>query len=400
MLEGVCDTYVPSVESASGDPIEREFLARSAGDMLVAAQIEGMLAETLLPEEIAQVAGLLDAIAGEGFLDADLAGRTALLLGLADADADAKQGLTQLKALTMLLFYGAPDETTGRNANWEAIGYPGPVSAAPSADEAPKTIELVGLSGTSETLDVRRGDRGLGRRRLGDRGGVRPRRQERAGARDGPVQERAGLQPARGAGLPGDVLRRRAGRLGERVDFCAGRPDAGRGHRCELHELHPHAGMEDAGESLSAVGLVISLHVGGMFIPSPVTGVLADRFGRIPVIAGGGVALIAAGAMAAVSPGDEVVLMAARPGLLGLGWNFGLVGGSALLTDAVEPERRAQTQGAADLVMGLTGVSGNLVAGPLFHAGAFGVLGLGAVAIGLGLILLAARNRPAVAAAT
>ncbi len=158
--------------------------------------------------------------------------------------------------------------------------------------------------------------------------------------------------------------------------------------------------MDDAGESLSAVGLVISLHVGGMFIPSPVTGVLADRFGRIPVIAGGGVALIAAGAMAAVSPGDEVVLMAAALIFLGLGWNFGLVGGSALLTDAVEPERRAQTQGAADLVMGLTGVSGNLVAGPLFHAGAFGVLGLGAVAIGLGLIVLAARNRPALATAT
>ena len=110
-----------------------------------------------------------------------------------------------------------------------------------------------------------------------------------------------------------------------------------------------------------------------MFIPSPVTGVLADRFGRIPVIAGGGVALIAAGAMAAVSPGDEVVLMAAALVMLGLGWNFGLVGGSALLTDAVPQEQRAQTQGAADLVMGLTGVSGNLVAGPLFHAGAFGV---------------------------
>ncbi len=120
--------------------------------MHVPAQIEGMFAETLLPEEIAQVAGLLDAIGGEGFLDAPLEGRTALLHGLADADPDAKQGLTQLKALTMLLFYGAPDETTGRNVNWEAIGYPGPVSPAPSADEAPKTIELVGVSGVSETL--------------------------------------------------------------------------------------------------------------------------------------------------------------------------------------------------------------------------------------------------------
>ena len=157
--------------------------------------------------------------------------------------------------------------------------------------------------------------------------------------------------------------------------------------------------MEDAGESLAAVGVVISLHVGGMFLPSPVTGVLADRFGRLPVIAAGGAALIAAGALAAISPGDENILMAIALVMLGLGWNFGLVGGSALLTDAIAPERRAQSQGAADLVMGLTGVSGNIVAGPLFHAGAFGVLGLGAATVGVLMMLLAARARPTVATA-
>ncbi len=151
--------------------------------------------------------------------------------------------------------------------------------------------------------------------------------------------------------------------------------------------------MEDAGESLAAVGLVISLHVGGMFLPSPISGWLADRYGRLPVVAGGGVALIVAGALAAISPGDENALMALALVALGIGWNLGLVGGSTLLTDAVPQERRAQTQGAADLVMGLTGVSGNLVAGPLFHAGAFGVLGIGAGSIGLILIALAARAR-------
>ena len=99
----------PPVESSSSDPIEQSFLARSAGDLLVAAQIEGMFAETLLPEEIAQVAGLLDAIAGQGFLDAPLEGRTQIPLGMAVADPAAKQGLTQL-----LLFYGAPDEAGGQ----------------------------------------------------------------------------------------------------------------------------------------------------------------------------------------------------------------------------------------------------------------------------------------------
>lgn len=157
--------------------------------------------------------------------------------------------------------------------------------------------------------------------------------------------------------------------------------------------------MEAAGESLSAVGLVISLHVAGMYLPSPVSGWLADRHGRLPVLAGGGLALVLAGALAAASPGDSVPLMALALGLLGLGWNMGLVGGSALVTDAMLPERRPQAQGAADLVMGLTGVSGNLVAGPLFHAGAFAVLGGGAAGIGFLLIVLASRGRVAPAPA-
>ena len=151
--------------------------------------------------------------------------------------------------------------------------------------------------------------------------------------------------------------------------------------------------MEAAGESLAAVGLVISGHVAGMYLPSPVSGRLSDRYGRNPVIAGGGLALVAAGVLAAVAPGDSTPLMGLALALLGVGWNLGLVGGSALLTDAIASERRAQAQGGGDLVMGLTGMSGNLVAGPLFHAGAFGVLGVGAAAIGALLVLLAARGR-------
>lgn len=158
--------------------------------------------------------------------------------------------------------------------------------------------------------------------------------------------------------------------------------------------------MEDAGESLSAVGLVISLHVAGMYLPSPVTGSLADRYGRLPVLAAGGATLIAAGVCSALAPGDHTPLVAIALVLLGVGWNFGLVGGSALITDAVAPARRPQTQGAADLVMGLTGAIGSLTAGPLFHAGAFALLGAGAAALGVLLIVVASRARGQVAAAT
>ena len=153
--------------------------------------------------------------------------------------------------------------------------------------------------------------------------------------------------------------------------------------------------MEDAGQSLSAVGLVLSLHVAGMYLPSPLSGSLADRYGRLPVLAAGGLTLIAAGVCSAMAPGDHTPLVAAALILLGVGWNLGLVGGSALITDAVAPERRPQTQGAADLVMGLTGAIGSLTAGPLFHAGAFALLGAGAAGLGLLLIAVASRARGA-----
>jgi len=137
-----------------------------------------------------------------------------------------------------------------------------------------------------------------------------------------------------------------------------------------------------------------------MYLPSPISGILADRYGRLPVLAAGGAMLIAAGVCSAIAPGDHTPLVAVALILLGIGWNFGLVGGSALITDAVAAEQRPQTQGAADLVMGMTGAIGSLVAGPLFHVGAFALLGAGAAALGLLLIAVATRARRRVVAAT
>ena len=151
-LEALCDTFVPAVESDTGDPVEREFLARSAADLQVAAQIEGMLAEAMTPDEIAGVAGLLDALAEHDFASLPVEGRNEVVHGTRAADPQAKLGLTQLKGLTMLLFYGAPDANTGLNPNWEALGYPGPNSPAPSPEEAPKTISLATVEGEQATL--------------------------------------------------------------------------------------------------------------------------------------------------------------------------------------------------------------------------------------------------------
>jgi len=151
-LGALCDTYVPSVDVDSGDPVEREFMARAASAMDVPALIEQSFADTLLPDEIAAFAGLLDALAAEGFAAAELDARTAIIHAFRDQDPEAKLGLHSLKSLTLLFFYALPDEQ-GHNPNWEAIGYSGPVSAPPSPSEAPKTIRVEEVSGASAALE-------------------------------------------------------------------------------------------------------------------------------------------------------------------------------------------------------------------------------------------------------
>jgi len=151
-LEAFCDTIAPSLQAQEeADATLREFYARSASDLGVAAQIEGLLAQTALPEEIEAIGQLLDGFAAQDFLELELAARTALLHAFAASSPEAKLGVRQLRALTLLFFYALPDEA-GHNENWDAIGYPGPRSAPPSPQRAPKTIALTPVQGESATL--------------------------------------------------------------------------------------------------------------------------------------------------------------------------------------------------------------------------------------------------------
>ena len=151
-LEEVCDTFAPAVDGGDG-ATGTAFYARSASDLGVASQIEGLLAQTALPEEVEAFGQLLDAIAAQGFGDCALEQRTQLLHAISDSSPEGKLGVRQLRAMTFLFFYGLPDEQ-GRNPNWEAIGYPGPLSAPPTPAEAPKTIAVETLGGETATLEA------------------------------------------------------------------------------------------------------------------------------------------------------------------------------------------------------------------------------------------------------
>ena len=113
--------------------------------------------------------------------------------------------------------------------------------------------------------------------------------------------------------------------------------------------------LHDHGHHVGTIGLAVAMHLGGMYVASPLSGWLSDRFGRGVMIAIGGLVLLLAMAVAGLAPGSDSTLVMVGLFLNGVGWNFAFVGGSALLTDALSPNERTSIQGLADLVMGLLG---------------------------------------------
>jgi choline dehydrogenase-like flavoprotein len=149
-LRQLVDTFAPEVAVAD-DPTG--FWARKGSDLGVDQAIAQQLSSGAIPEE--QLEGLrqlLEALRAQGFDDAPQEAREQILHGFMDADPAALAGLSGLRALTFLLFYAIPDPATGRNPNWDAIGYPGPRTATPSAEAAPKTIAV--LRPDSEALTL------------------------------------------------------------------------------------------------------------------------------------------------------------------------------------------------------------------------------------------------------
>ncbi|MEU4515949.1 MFS transporter [Nonomuraea wenchangensis] len=149
------------------------------------------------------------------------------------------------------------------------------------------------------------------------------------------------------------------------------------------------------GSTLDVIGLVISLHIAGMYMFSPLVGWLADKAGKVPVLLLGSALLVTAAALAGTA-GHRVGQVTAALFLLGLGWSCGLVAGSALVTESVSIERRPSVQGLSDLIMNVCGATGTIVAGAIVGVLSYGVLGLavGVMVALAGLWLLAVRSRP------
>lgn len=139
--------------------------------------------------------------------------------------------------------------------------------------------------------------------------------------------------------------------------------------------------------TLRIIGLVISVHVLGMYAFSPLVGAISDKIGRIRTIQIGIVILIASALISGLAPQHDSFTLGIGLFLLGLGWSFTLIAGSTLLSETVSFEMRPSTQGASDLVMNLMGAGGAAIGGVIIGFFSYAALcfATGLVVVGLGI---------------
>jgi MFS family permease len=126
--------------------------------------------------------------------------------------------------------------------------------------------------------------------------------------------------------------------------------------------------------TLTVIGLVISVHVLGMFAFSPIVGSLSDRLGRVRVIQIGLAILMLSAVISGFAHADDAYTLGVGLFLLGLGWSCTLIAGSALLSESVADTFKASSQGASDLVMNLSGAGGGAIAGVIIGTLSYGWL--------------------------
>ncbi|UYY98257.1 MFS transporter [Peribacillus frigoritolerans] len=132
--------------------------------------------------------------------------------------------------------------------------------------------------------------------------------------------------------------------------------------------------MRHHGHDLGEIGIVIGFHIAAMYLPSLVTGVLVDKFGRTAMAIASGATLLLAGLISAIAPGDSMILLVIALSLLGLGWNFGLISGTALIVDSTDTSNRAKTQGTVDVLIALSGASGGALSGMIVAGSSYTAL--------------------------
>ena len=159
--------------------------------------------------------------------------------------------------------------------------------------------------------------------------------------------------------------------------------------------------MEGGGQEFKVIGWVISLHIVGMYAFSPIVGWLVDRVGPHLMIGLGGVILFLGAELASHTDPEHSTGLFVGLMMIGLGWSFGLIAGSTLLTASFGVSERVEVQGGADFMMNIGGATAGLLSGAVVEAMGFrsfshyaGLLALLLLAAAAGAWVAARSARP------
>ncbi|HET8658770.1 MAG TPA: MFS transporter [Micromonosporaceae bacterium] len=206
-----------------------------------------------------------------------------------------------------------------------------------------------------------------------------------------PPQAARGTAPAASAGMAAAVrvvAQRPAARLGLAAVAVGHLVMVGVMAMTPVHIGQSH----DSADVLRIVGIVISVHIAGMYALSPVVGWLTDRLGRRAVVLGA-LGLLLVSCAVAGTAGHDTVRLSAGLALLGLGWSGTMVAGSTLLTESVAGAVRPAVQGLSDLVMGLAGAVAGALSGVVVQQAGYPALTLLAALATGPLVVVALRWR-------
>jgi len=149
--------------------------------------------------------------------------------------------------------------------------------------------------------------------------------------------------------------------------------------------------MKDGGQEIRIVGFVISVHIIGMYMFAPIVGRIVDAMGPRLTIAAGGFILLVGAELSGRTVAEDRTGIFVGLFLVGLGWSFGIIAASSLLTATFSPTERVVVQGAADLAMTAAGAAAGLLSGVVLALLGFRDLGrYGAIVAGtLAVVALA-----------
>ncbi len=152
-LAVLCDTFVPPLSAPEGGPDPTGFWARAASHLAVPEAIEVTLLQANAPaDQIDGLRRLLDSLAENGMTpETPLAEREQLVHAFSAADPETLAGMNAIRGLTTTLHYALPELGTGRNPNWDAMGYPGPQSPPP---DAPKSLPIRRPPASGEVIEA------------------------------------------------------------------------------------------------------------------------------------------------------------------------------------------------------------------------------------------------------